>query len=48
MNAHRGLLIGKGVRLGEGCIRYSKADKIDFDVVKRMLKAAQETTGPVC
>ena len=48
MNAHRDLLNVKGVSLGKGCIRYSKAEKIDFGVVERMLKATRESTGPIC
>jgi uncharacterized protein YdhG (YjbR/CyaY superfamily) len=48
MNAHRDLLKGKGVSLGKGCIRYSKPEKIDFQVVEMMLKATRESTGPIC
>ena len=48
MRAHRYLLNVKGVTLGKGAIRYSSADKIDFAVVEKMLKATVESTGPVC
>ena len=48
MEAHRDLLKAKGVSLGKGCIRYSKPEKIDFQVVERMLKATQESTGVIC
>jgi uncharacterized protein YdhG (YjbR/CyaY superfamily) len=48
MNAHKDLLKGKGVSLGKGCIRYSKPEKIDFEVVERMLKATQESKGVIC
>jgi uncharacterized protein YdhG (YjbR/CyaY superfamily) len=48
MNSHRDLLKIKGVSLGKGCIRYSKAEKIDFKVVERMLKATVKSTGVVC
>ena len=48
MNAHRDMLNIKGVSLGKGCIRYSKPEKIDFDVVKSMLKATVLSTGEVC
>ena len=48
MNAHRNLLKAKGVSLGKGCIRYSKPDKIDFDVIELMLKATCESTGAIC
>jgi uncharacterized protein YdhG (YjbR/CyaY superfamily) len=48
MDAHRDLLKIKGVSLGKGCIRYPKPEKIDFQVVERILKAVQETTGVIC
>ena len=48
MNAHKGLLKGKGVSIGKGAIRYSKPERIDFKVVESMLRATQESTGPVC
>lgn len=48
MKAHRDLLKAKGVSLGKGCIRYSKPERIDFQVVAMMLKATQESTGAIC
>jgi len=48
MNAHKHLLTGKGVSFGKGCIRYSKPGRIDFAVVESMLRATQESIGPVC
>jgi uncharacterized protein YdhG (YjbR/CyaY superfamily) len=48
MNAHRYLLNVPGITLGKGCIRYSKPEKIDFNVVERMLKATVESMGEVC
>jgi uncharacterized protein YdhG (YjbR/CyaY superfamily) len=48
MKAHRELLNVKGVSLGKGCIRYPKPEKIDFKVVELILKATQESTGPIC
>jgi uncharacterized protein YdhG (YjbR/CyaY superfamily) len=48
MDAHRGLLKGKGVSLGKGCIRYSRPERIDFQVVEKILKAAQESAGIIC
>ncbi len=48
MNAHKDMLKIKGVSLGKGCIRYSKSEKIDFKVVKSMLKATVLSTGEVC
>lgn len=48
MKTHADLLKIKGVSLGKGCIRYSKAEKINFDIVRSMLKATVESTGEVC
>jgi len=48
METHKDLLKIKGVSLGKGCIRYAKPGKIDFKVVKSMLKATVKSTGVVC
>ena len=55
MKTHRRLLNIKGVTAagprrgyGKGCIRYPKAEKIDFDVVEKMLKDTKKSDGPVC
>ncbi|MBC7876429.1 MAG: DUF1801 domain-containing protein [Anaerolineales bacterium] len=48
MMTHRSSLNIKGVTMGKGCIRYPKAEKIDFDVVAKMLKDTVKSTGPVC
>jgi uncharacterized protein YdhG (YjbR/CyaY superfamily) len=48
MNTHKEMLKAKGVSVGKGSIRYSKPEKIDFDVVKSMLKATVLSTGEVC
>lgn len=48
MKAHRDLLKVKPVSLGKGCIRYSKPEKIDFKVVKLIVKATFESTGVIC
>ncbi|MBK8783358.1 MAG: DUF1801 domain-containing protein [Anaerolineales bacterium] len=48
MKAHKEMLKIKGVSLGKGCIRYSKPEKIDFKVVKSLLKATVRSTGEVC
>ena len=48
MDAHRHLLTGKGISLGKGCIRYSKPERIDFEVVAKLLRAAQQASGPIC
>ena len=48
MNAHKDKLEVKGVTFGKGAIRYSKPERIDFNVVESMLRAMVESTGPVC
>ena len=48
MNAHKDLLSEKGISLGKGAIRYSKPEKIDFDVVESMLRATVASDGPIC
>jgi uncharacterized protein YdhG (YjbR/CyaY superfamily) len=48
MKTHRDMLKIKGISLGKGCIRYSKPERIDFEVVEKMLKATLESTGEVC
>lgn len=47
-DAHRDLLKGIGVSLGKGVIRYSRPEKIDYQVVEMLLKATQESTGVIC
>ena len=48
MNTHKDQLKGKGVTFGKGCIRYSKPERIDFNVVEKMLRATVESEGEVC
>ena len=48
MNAHKDQLKVKGVTFGKGAIRYSKPERIDFNVVESMLRATQESEGVVC
>ena len=48
MRAHRYLFNIPGVTLGKGAIRYSKPEHIDFNVVEKLLRATQESLGPVC
>lgn len=48
MNAHKDQLQGKGISIGKGVIRYSKPERIDFDVVESMLRDTVKSTGPVC
>lgn len=46
MKTYRGELTGCDV--GKGAIRYSKLEKVDFDVVEKMLRATAASTGKVC
>ncbi len=48
MKTHEHLLKGKGVSHGKGCIRYSKPERIDFNVVEKLLRATAESRGVVC
>lgn len=48
MAAHRQRLAVRGVSLGKGCIRYSRPERIDFEVVESLLRATVESTGMVC
>lgn len=48
MAAHKDRLHGKGISVGKGAIRYSKPERIDFDVVESMLRGTVKSTGPVC
>jgi len=48
MKTHKDLLKGNGASHGKGCIRYSKPERIDFNVVESMLRATKESTGVVC
>src|SRR5215207_930402 len=48
MNAHKDQLQGKGIGVGKGAIRYSKPERIDFEMVKSMLRGTVKSTGVVC
>jgi len=37
-----------GLSVGRGCIRYTKPEKIDYSVVRKMLVATRRSNGPVC
>ncbi len=34
--------------VGKGCIRYPKPEKIDFEVVEKLLRATVQSSGQVC
>ena len=42
MKTHKKRLVGKGVSHGKGCIRYTKPERIDFNVVESMLRATMK------
>lgn len=48
MNAHKDRLTGKGISFGKGCIRYTKPERIDFEIVEDMLTATEESDAPIC
>ena len=48
MNAHKDRLKGKGISIGKGVIRYSKPERIHYEVVESILRGTVESTGPVC
>jgi len=48
MKTHKDQLKGKGVSIGKGAIRYSKPERINFDMVESMLRATVKSDGPVC
>ena len=46
LNQHRQKL--EGLSLGKGCIRYSKPEKIDFDLVKQLLTDTYHSESDIC
>lgn len=46
MNRYKGEF--KGVTTGKGVIRFANPDKIDFDVVKKMLRGTYESLNAIC
>jgi uncharacterized protein YdhG (YjbR/CyaY superfamily) len=46
LDAHRHEL--KGIDVGKGAIRYSRPDKIDFDVVKKLLVETSNSSAEIC
>ncbi len=46
MQANRDLL--QGVSCGKSCIRYSKPEKINFDVVRKILLDTRSSSSPIC
>jgi len=46
MNKHRESL--KGLNLGKGCIRYTKSEKIDFNIVEQLLADSHQSDSEIC
>jgi uncharacterized protein YdhG (YjbR/CyaY superfamily) len=46
LDKHRESL--KGLNLGKGCIRYSKPEKIDFEIVKSLLTDSYRSDSDIC
>lgn len=46
LDAHRDKLAG--LNLGKGCIRYSKPEKIDFDIVRQLLVDSLKSDSEIC
>jgi len=37
-----------GISVGKGCIRYPRPEKIDFEVVEKLLRATVQASSPIC
>jgi uncharacterized protein YdhG (YjbR/CyaY superfamily) len=37
-----------GLKLGKGCIRYTKPEKIDFDIVQQLLAESAQSDSKIC
>jgi uncharacterized protein YdhG (YjbR/CyaY superfamily) len=46
LDANRALLTTASI--GKGCVRYSRPQKIDFEVVKKVLLETKASTDPIC
>lgn len=48
MNVYIETLAQKGVSFGKGCIRYSRPEHINLEVVKEILITNMESGAPIC
>ncbi|MBC8334653.1 MAG: DUF1801 domain-containing protein [Anaerolineales bacterium] len=48
MNAHKEKLAGQGISFGKGCIRYTRTERMDFELVENMLRDAERSDGEIC
>jgi uncharacterized protein YdhG (YjbR/CyaY superfamily) len=46
MNKYKSQL--KGVSVGKGCIRFPNPEKVDYEVIQKMLKATYESSNTIC
>jgi len=46
LDRHRESL--KGINVGKGCIRYTKPEKIDFEIVKELLVDSSQSDDDIC
>lgn len=37
-----------GLSIGKGCIRYPRPEKINFEIVEKLLRATVHSSGPIC
>lgn len=38
----------KGLSVGKGCIRYTHPDKLNYEIVEKLLVATRDSTGDIC
>jgi len=48
MKAHKDKLKGTGISFGKGCIRYTRAERINFKIVEEILNDAETSDGKIC
>lgn len=46
LNEYRPALAG--LNLGKGCVRYTKPEKMDFEVIEQLLAASRDSDSPIC
>ena len=46
LDAHRPSM--EGLKVGKGCIRYSRPEQVDFEVVQSLLAATATTDASIC
>lgn len=37
-----------GLNLGKGCVRYTKPEKMDYEVIEQLLAASRDSDSPIC